>query len=48
MGRKRTVVTIREVAKAAGVSVATVSSVLSGQNHTRVAAETRRRVLEAA
>ncbi|MFA0730997.1 MAG: hypothetical protein RJAPGHWK_001163 [Candidatus Fervidibacter sp.] len=48
MGRKRAVVTIREVAKAVGVSVATVSSVLNGRAHTRVAAETRQRVLEAA
>jgi len=41
-------VTIRDVAKAAGVSVATVSSVLNNRNHTRISAETRAKVLEIA
>ena len=39
-------VTIRDVAKAAGVSVATVSAVLNNCNHVRISPQTRKRVLE--
>lgn len=41
-------VTIRDVAKVAGVSIATVSDVLNRNPRTRVAPETRQRILEAA
>lgn len=41
-------VTIRDVAKAAGVSIATVSSVFNARNHVRISPETRERVLKVA
>ncbi len=44
--KSKATVTIRDVAKVAGVSVATVSSVLNENYHTRVSAETRKRVLQ--
>ncbi len=43
-GRK---VTIRDVAKVAGVSISTVSAVLNHRSHARVAEETRQRIMEA-
>lgn len=46
--KSKATVTIRDVAKAAGVSVATVSSVLNNSHHTRISAETRKRVLQVA
>ena len=46
MSRRR--VTSREVAKAAGVSLTTVSYVLNDVTEMRISEETRQRVLEAA
>ncbi len=46
--KSKRAVTIRDVAKAAGVSVATVSSVLNNSNQTRISPETRERVLRVA
>ncbi len=47
MGKRTTSVTIRDVAKQAGVSIATVSAVLNQRSHVRVTEETRRRIWEA-
>lgn len=46
--KSKEAVTIRDVAKAAGVSIATVSSVLNNRNQTRISSETRERVLKVA
>lgn len=46
--KSKRAVTIRDVAKAAGVSVATVSSVFNARNQVRISPETRERVLKVA